>query len=254
MRPDNCRLELEDRTFLSQLRDIPHVFQSFSRPESVGVEWHKNENQGPIGSCQGNAVSSCVERVEFVAGKPATQLSRIFAYLATQQLDGLLGSDRGSTISNGAKLCRDRGVCPESLTGYPSRYPGGPERAKILSEANYAAGGPHRVTSLWNVPEDPDEAKNWIGGGGAISLGFLWPGLPGDRIIKSYSSGGGGHAVFIGGYDPNYLIGVNSWGDGPFKITNNAWRQIIRHRWTAAVGLAGDKNPEPKPITIHLDW
>lgn len=251
---DNCRLELEDRTFLAGLAAIPRTFATFSRPESVGVEWHKTENQGQIGSCQGNDLSSCIERVEQVAKKPAVQLSRIFAYLATQKLDGLLGSDRGSTITGGAKLALNIGVPPEMLTGYPSSYPGRSERDRILSEAMYMAATGHKVHSLWDVPEDPDEAKNWIGGGGAISLGIKWPGIPQDRIIKKYSGGSGGHAVAILGYDKDNLIGVNSWGDGPFKITNQAWVQMIRHSYTAAVGLAGQEEPEPTPVVIKLDW
>lgn len=251
---DNCRLELEDREMLAKLADVPKAFKSFSRPESVGVDWHHNENQGRLGSCQGNALTSCVERLEFVGKRPAVQLSRIFAYLATQKIDGLLGSDRGSTITGGAKLAVQNGLCPESMTGYPTSYPGSGDRSRILSSENYAAGEEHKAISTWSVTQDPDEAKNWIGGGGSISLGFLWPGLSRDRIIDRYSGGGGGHAVFIGGYDPGGLVGVNSWGDGPFYITNSAWSQIIRHSWTAAVGLAGQEEPEPTEVIIRLDW
>lgn len=251
---NNCRLELEDRAFLQGLANIPRAFKTFARPDSVGVEWHKTENQGPIGSCQGNGLSSCIERVEHVAQKPTVQLSRIFAYLATQKLDGLLGSDRGSTISGGAKLAKNTGVCPEDKTGYPRSYPGAAARQEILSTENYAAASLHKVASLWSAPEDPDEARNWIGGGGAISLGIVWPGIPSDRIIRRFSGGSGGHAVAVLGYDATYLVAVNSWGDGPFKITNDAWRSMMRHSYTAAIGLAGDDEPQPKPVNIHLSW
>lgn len=246
---DNCRLELEDREFLTGLRDIPQSFRGFERPESVGVEWHKDENQGQLGSCQGNDLSSCVERTEFVKNGGKVQLSRIYAYLRTQQLDGLLGSDRGSTISGGGKVALE-GLPLESLTGYPKSYPGSAERTRILG----VTPRDYKATSLWKVPEDPEEARNWIGGGGAISIGILWPGIPSDRIIKKYSGGSGGHAVAVLGYDATYLVAVNSWGDGPFKITNDAWRGMWRHQWTAMVGIAGDAEPTPKPVNIHLDW
>lgn len=246
---DNCRLEMEDREFLSGLRDIPQSFKGFARPESVGVEWHKTENQGSIGSCQGNDLASCVERVAFVGDGSKVQLSRIYAYLRTQKLDGLLGSDRGSTISNGGKVALE-GLPLEELTGYPKSYPGSAERSRILGVGQLN----HKATSLWKVPEDPDEARNWIGGGGAISVGILWPGIPSDRILKSYKGGSGGHANAVLGYDATYLIAVNSWGDGPWRITNDAWRQMWRHQWTAMVGIAGDAEPEPKPVVIQLDW
>jgi hypothetical protein len=246
---DNCRLEMEDREFLAGLREIPQSFKGFARPESVGVEWHQNENQRQLGSCQGNDLSSCVERVAYVATGAIVQLSRIYAYLRTQQLDGLLGRDSGSTISNGGKVALE-GLPLESLTGYPSSYPGSAERSRILSVGQLN----HKATSLWKVPQDPEEARNWIGGGGAISIGILWPGIPSDRIIKKYSGGSGGHAVAVLGYDATHLVAVNSWGDGPFKITNDAWRQMWDHRWTAMVGIAGDEEPQPKPVDIRLDW
>lgn len=242
---NNCRLELEDRNFLTSLAQIPAEFSTFARPESVGVEWHHTENQGQIGSCQGNDLSSCVERLEFVSKKEVVQLSRIFAYLGTQKLDGLLGADQGSTISGGAKLASTVGLCPESLTGYPRAYPSSAERTKILSADNYKAAEPFKALSVWKVPEDPDEARNWIGGGGAISIGIRWMGIPADRILRSYRGGTGGHANAVLGYTPEYLIALNSWGDGAWYITNDAWRQIYRDAYTAMVGLAGSSEPQP---------
>lgn len=250
MTVNNCRLDLEDRAMLNGLHNIPKAFKSFSRPVEVLVDWHKTENQGPIGACQGNDLASCLERLLFVAGKTIVQLSRIFAYLATQKIDGLLGSDQGSTISGGVKLAMTYGVPPEVLTGYPNRYPSRSDISRILTEANYAAGEPFKALSKWAVPEEPEESKNWIGGGGAISLGIPWSGMPRDRVFRSFDGHGrGGHAVAILGYLSNgNLQGINSHGDGPFEITPDAWRQMIRHNRTAAIGLAGAAEPEP------FDW
>lgn len=242
---NDCRLDKEDREFLTSFPEIPEAFKHFARPESIGVEWHKSEQQGQIGSCQGNDLASCLERLQHVAKKPVTQLSRIFAYLATQKIDGLLGSDRGSTISGGAKLATTHGVPPEALTGYPRSYPGGSERQRILSAENYAAGEPFKALSLWKVPADPDEAKNWIAGGGAITIGIAWPGVPTSRVIANFRGGRGGHAIAVLGYDPGHLVAVNSHGDGPFRITDAAWRQMHAHSYTAMVGLAGSTEPEP---------
>ena len=44
------------------------------------------------------------------------------------------------------------------------------------------------------------------------------------------------------------LIGVNSHGDGRYEIAPEAWIAMMRHKYTAAVGLAGA--PEPR----HVDW
>lgn len=253
---NNCRLELEDRGMLAQLRELPREFRTYSRPKFVSVDWHKTENQGPIGSCRGNALASTLERLQWVRNgskEKVVQLSRIFAYLATQKLDGLLGRDQGSTITNGKKVALDDGVPPEERTGYPRSYPSGAERTRILSQENYEAGAPFKAVSSWQCPEDPEEAMNFIGGGGAIDIGIVWYSgiIPRDRIIRDYSltAGGGGHAVSVLGYDEDgNLEPVNSHGDGPFKIAPNAWRKMMRHRYTAAIGLVGTTEPTP------VDW
>ena len=249
-------LELEDRKFLSKLAQIPMSFQTFSRPAEVDVDWHKTENQGQIGSCQGNDLASILERLQFVAKNDKAsviQLSRIFAYLATQKIDGLLGRDAGSTISGGIKLATTVGVCPESSTGYPITYPHSQQIKTLLSQSNYDAAVPYKATQAWQCPEDPDAAMSFIGGGGGISIGIMYYSglIPSDRVIRRFNppSRTGGHAMAVLGYTrQGNLIGVNSHGDGRYEIAPEAWIAMMRHKYTAAVGLAGA--PEPR----HVDW
>ena len=132
----------EDHEFVNAIAELPMrsaAWAAFSRPAEVGVDWHRTENQGPMGSCQGHSISSVLERMAMVKGEKV-QLSEIFAYLASQKLDGLLGRDRGSTISSGCKVAMRWGCPLAELTGYPRGYPSSSARAKILSQANYAAG------------------------------------------------------------------------------------------------------------------
>ena len=252
MSEGNWDYSLEDDEFFKGLPELPETWAVFSRPESVAVDWHKTENQGRIGSCQGNDLASVLERLAFVRGVKV-QLSRIFAYLATQKLDGLLGGDRGSTIAGGIKLAMEYGLPPETLTGYPSSYPGKSQRAKILTQANYDAGADYKPTSKWAVPIDHDEVLNFVGGGGGISYGCAYYGgmIPRNRVVSNYKPGGakGGHAMAILGYDKTgNLIAVNSHGDGPYKIEPRAWRQIMSHKRTRAIGLLGTSKPQP------VDW
>jgi hypothetical protein len=44
------------------------------------------------------------------------------------------------------------------------------------------------------------------------------------------------------------LVAVNSHGDGRYEITPGAWRSMMRHRYTAAVGIACDSQPR------IVDW
>lgn len=249
---DNCRLELEDRDLLESLPEAPMKsaeWQAFSRPDEVPVDWHRTENQGPIGSCQGNGLTSILERLAFVRGQKV-QLSRIFGYLATQKIDGLLGSDRGSTISGGGKLAVTHGCPLESLTGYPPRYPDRAAREKILSQQNYDAGRQWKAKSIWKVPQDVDAVKDFIAGGGGISIGIAWNSgvIPRDRIVRQYAPSGrtGGHAMAVLGYERDgRLIAVNSHGDGVYWWTPQAWLQMLKHPRTAALGLMGDEQGHP---------
>lgn len=254
---DNCRLEREDRELLTGLPDLPYSFRTYGRPDEIRVDWHKTENQGRMGSCRGHSGTSGLERLQLVKHRgdasQVKQLSEIFFYLATQKIDGLLGRDVGSTISGGLKLVLGTGCPEEALTGYPTSYPDRGDRSRILSRGNYEAGDPFKAKSAWKVPEDPEEAMNFIGGGGVIDFGVsFWQGMiPRDRVVRSFRppSRTGGHAMVALGYTrEGNLEAVNSHGDGPYLITPDGWRQMVRHQRSAFVGYIGSDEPEP------VDW
>lgn len=249
---NNCRLELEDQTFLAAQGEVPQAFMAFQRPAEVGVDWHKSENQGQIGSCQGNDLSSCLERLHFVRKRENVQLSRIFAYLATQKIDGLLGVDQGSTITGGMKLAMQYGVCLEAATGYPSKYPTPAQIKGILAGEHYTAGAPYKAATSCILGADPEQAMNLIGGGGAVTFGIGWyTGLiPKDRIVRKYTPPlkCGGHANAVLGYTKDgLLIAINSWGDGPYKITPEAWQQMVKRKGNVFGGLMGNQG-------TPIDW
>lgn len=248
--------EKEDQGFLASLPDAPMKtaeWEAFSRPDSIGADWHRKENQGRIGSCQGNSLTSVLERLLFVRGEKV-QLSRIFAYLATQRIDGLLGADDGSTISGGCKLAIETGCCLEDKTGYPSAYPNRTDRERILSSANYAAAAPYKAISAWRVPQDHEKVLDFIAGGGGINFGIRWYSgfIPSDRVVKSYTPRNisGGHAMCVLGYDKDKnLLAFNSWGDGEYWITPQAWKQMFSYSNNVAIGLMGNKDAAPT-----IDW
>ena len=254
---NNCRLDLEDRGLLAALPEAPMqsaAWKAFNRPVEVDTKWHRTENQGQIGSCQGHGISSVLERLAFVKGEKV-QLSEIFGYLATQKIDGLLGRDSGSTISGGGKLATTSGVPKEELTGYPNSYPNSNERSRILSSENYKAGEKYKALSIWRCSENQDETLDFIGGGGALSYGISWyQGLiPQDRIVRKFEPSRnrllGGHAMCGLGYTKDGdLRCANSHADGPYIILWQAWLQMIHDRNTAAIGLMG--NAEATPV----DW
>jgi len=250
---NNCRLDLEDYEYLAALpQGTPDTFASFDAPPEVTVEWHRNENQGALGSCNGTAGASCLERAAWVRDRQKVQLSKIFAYLGSQKVGGLLGYDQGSRPTDFIKLAMSTGVCPESMTGYPAAYPNGVQIKTYLSAANYAAGAPFKAQSVCVFRKDStiDEFKQFIGGGGSILFGCRWYRMiPADRVVRSYSPPATarlGHAMSILGYRQN-LIGLNSHNDGAYEITAKALEQLLRYPGNVFVGLMGN---EGKPV----DW
>lgn len=254
---NNCRLDLEDRSFLSQVPQLlmtSTAWKAFTRPAEVNIDWHRSENQGRLGSCQGHGLTSVLERLAFACGL-TVQLSEIFAYLATQKIDGLLGSDSGSTISGGAKLAMATGVPLESVTGYPGSYPSRSAIAQYLSKENYEAAAQHKAKSLWQVEDNLDKTLDFLGGGGAITFGISWYSglIPKDRVVRDFNPSRnkllGGHAMAVLGYTKDgELKAANSHADGPYIITPSAWSKMLQHRSTAAIGLMGNPTAEP------IDW
>lgn len=238
-------LEKEDRRFLSRLTEIPASFKG-DRPRKISAaDWHRTENQGPMGSCRGNSGTSALERLAYVRNKNRVQLSRIFFYLATQKIDGLLGGDRGSTISGGFKLMLETGCPTEDATGYPRNYPASDDRSRILAAANYAAGSPFKALSVKKAPAEYDDVCDVIAGGGAIDFGIPWAGIDDNRILR-FTGSGGGHANVILGYDDDRGMyeAWNSHGDGLYWIRPETWKQILRHSYTAAGAVFGQTEPE----------
>lgn len=251
---NNCRLDLENYDELAAMPDLPAAFMAFNAPPQVKVDWHKTEHQARLGSCNGVAGASTLERLAMVGRGEKTQLSDIYCYLGSQQIGGLLGIDQGSRPTDFLKLATDSGAPPEVLTGYPSAYPSTSQIKAILSAKNKAAGAPYKAKSVCVFRKDAsaESIRQFIGGGGAVLFGIKWYSLiPSTRRVLQYTPPGGrlgGHANAVLGYESNGdLIGVNSWGDGEYCITPKALEQMIRYPGNVFVGLMGN---EGKPV----DW
>lgn len=239
----NINLELEDREFLAGLPDFLRTYAS----ETVEIpDYIRIENQGRMGSCQGNSVTTGVECALRRRGFDCPELSRIYAYVASQRVNNLHGKDQGSTISAGCKLASTVGFPTEALLPYPARYPDRRKLDQILRDGD-AADERYKTETLYNVPRDHRAIRQFIAGGGVINLGISWAGIPRDRNIRRWSGGRGGHAIVILGYDPDRYHVMNSHGDGTFYIWNDAFYSMLDHRYTAAIGMAAAGEP-------NFDW
>ena len=216
----------------------------------------KVENQRSQGACQGHSISSAVEMASCIAiGEKSLELSRAMGYYETQRLDRISG-DRGSTISGGVKLATTTGICREDLWTYPSKYdPKRPSnwQAILKSAERFKAFKSVRIRS-WEGLVTFLEA-----GLGAVSIGIRWNSSTNREHVTSFSGGGGGgHAILLPQMSkkrPGEVDMMNSWGerwgDGGWATwTRQAFEQMLRDRFTVAIGVSDMENLEPRKVTF----
>lgn len=256
----------EDKDFLDALPDESSVLVMRGTYNEIKIdprEVMKIENQGSVGSCQGHALSSCVELCYYIAtGDLTRQLSRQYAYVETQRIDGING-DRGSTISGGIKLATSKGIPREELWKYSGKYDNRrPSNwAEIESDAaQHKIGQSYKMTTY-------DGVRTFLGSGqGGISIGISWSGEVDRPIVNSFSgAGGGGHAIALLALSERldttgkpYVWMLNSWGanwgnKGWAEWAPNAVEQMLRHRYTACFGLSDMPNVKPREFSLE-EW
>ena len=257
------RLDLENHDELQQFSTpFRHLVDGlFSAPPEIDPRpWHRIENQGEMGSCQGHAQSSVCEMAFHIATGQVIQFSPLFAYLATQKIDGLLGTDCGSTISGGSQCAMQVGCCPLEVMPYPN-----PVHYSYLIPSNaYAAASSFKIRSKSTCRSYDDVYSFLASGQGGVELGIAWGDsmTPDARgVIEQFRPGRGGHAVAFLGYSlrkdsvgRNYLWLPNSWGPdswgirGWAEVSPVAVDQMFAHPQTVMVGLSDLSVPRPRVI------
>jgi hypothetical protein len=239
----------------------------FEAPDEIDPRpWHRIEMQGGMGSCQGHALSSVCEMAYHIATGEVTQFSPLFAYLATQEMDGLLGRDAGSTIYNGMNVAKRIGMLPLDLMPYPNpvRYPSSVAKIREELEAAYKLASPFRIRNHAMCRNYADVFNYLSAAQGGVEIGIPWGnGLtPINGIIERFTPGPGGHAVAFLGYSKRrdtegrkYLWLANSWsstwGNGGWaEVAPVAVDQMGAHPNTTMVGLSDLTVPMPRTI----DW
>jgi hypothetical protein len=268
-------MELEDKTSLNAMCVEAPVLMMGELPTRVDIRrsilsqlgWMKMENQGQIGSCQGQSLSECLEYCYVIVNpSKVMQYSRMYAYIASQ-MENNIRTDSGSTLEGGTRAAR-KGICEESIGPYTSRYPGW----SWITDAMRQNAVKHRLQSVVEM-KSAEHIKQFIGSGiGIVQIGISWGNemTPDSRgCITSFSGrGGGGHAVVFAGYVPDEDVGVKSsagwwllmknswgerWGKGGYAYVNpRACDQMLKHRFTSMYGRSELETPRVRPLPV--DW
>lgn len=266
------RIDLEDRGFLSKTATpVKRMLGDGDLPERVDPRRSalaesgllQTEDQLQIGSCQGQSLTENAELCYAIKTGRVIQFSRMFAYIASQMKDGIR-TDSGSTLSGGTKAAKDDGFCPEEFGPYPQRYPGW----GWLTQSMREKAKPYLLQSHTEIKQEP-EVKGYIGSGiGGVQIGISWGNEmtpDANGCIRSFTGrGGGGHAVFLGGYVPDADVGQrsskgywyllkNSWGlrwgvKGWAYVDPAAIAAMLRHNFTVFYGRSDMSVPDVRTV------
>ena len=182
------------------------------------------ENQGPLGSCTAQALAGSLEFLEQKAGRPLTELSRLFIYYNERAMEGTVSEDAGALLRDGVKSLAKLGVCAEKKWPYNiARFAAKPSAACYREGLQHQILSYHRILSL-------DDMRQCLAEGYAFVFGFtVYESFESETVArtgrlnlpKSAEKTLGGHAVMAVGYD-----------DAQRRFT-------IRNSWGSDWGLAG---------------
>jgi C1A family cysteine protease len=202
------------------------------------------EDQGNLGSCTGNAIAGAIELLEVKAGKPLTDISRLFIYYQERAYEGTIGEDSGAFIRDGIKAVRKVGAAREDLWPYVvSRFADKPSAAAYVDAKGRKFKSYQRILTLNGM-------LDCLAAGFPFVFGFsVYSDFMSSRVArtgvlnmpKPSETMEGGHAVLAVGYDQatRRFIVRNSWGSswgvaGYFTIPFDylADRNLSDDMWT----------------------
>lgn len=175
------------------------------------------EDQGAIGSCTANALVGNLEFLHRKAGKPVTDLSRLFVYYNERVMEGTVDADAGAMIRDGVKSLVKQGVCTEAKWPYvTSKFRVKPPAACFTDAKRRQLLSYHRVVGL-------QQMRSCLAEGYPFVFGFtVYEAFESSAVAKSgrldmpkpKERAVGGHAVMAVGYDDERkrLLVRNSWG------------------------------------------
>jgi C1A family cysteine protease len=194
-----------------------HRPQLKALPQKVDLRKYcsKIEDQSSLGSCCSNSTIACIEFLEIKHNVKYTDLSRLFHYYNTRQIEGTVNEDSGATLRDSCKAIAKYGICSEKSWPYRiSRYKTKPPTSC------YEEAVPHKNIKYYSLKTLTDMRQ-------ALASGFIF--VIGIDLYESFeseiveSTGKvsiperdeeyiGSHAIAIVGYTPEYFIFRNSWG------------------------------------------
>jgi C1A family cysteine protease len=173
-------------------------------------------DQGPIGSCVGNAVAAAIQYLYRRNKRPNVTPSRLAIYYGARRMEGTTMSDAGCMIRDAIKVVVKDGAGAESLWKYDvASYKKQPPRSYYQNAAL------HQALVYERVAQDRDVIRRVIASGYPIVFGVsVFDSFDTRETERTgavpYPADSeamlGGHAILMSGYDERVVWARNSWG------------------------------------------
>lgn len=202
--PDSDEVRADfDAVALPMAWDYREIFARLDQivsSENDPSSWLRIENQGRVGSCQGNALTTGAEMVHYFETGKVVQLSRLFAYIGSQMQSGGARGDNGSSMISGIRLLQKIGVPSELLVPYTDNYQTMVRRyQQVARKPTVVESARSHIVETHTVCESFQQAMAWTATkSGSVHLGMNWPiNLNSYGVCTRYrgNAGRGGHAI-----------------------------------------------------------
>lgn len=202
-------------------------------------------DQGQEGSCVGHATTELREALRVAAGASFVRYSPAFTYYLARLAEGTPSEDSGCTPRDALDSMLHRGVCPEQNDPYvPGQFATAPTQDQY-NDARFWRIGSYHALDLTNLAS----AQQCLAAGYPISITipagspqFQEVGSNGEIVDSTaLADRNWDHETLLCGYDPNWLICMNSWGtgwgnQGYFYLPVSCWSSgFIYEAWTASL-------------------
>lgn len=203
----------------------------------------KVKDQGSVNSCVAHVAAEIEEYFEFAQCDDEYMLSPGFIYGTRYEYTG-----PGMYCRDALKTLKDKGVCKQSKFIYNREVP------EIIEKLNTAGitlkDTEHcRISSYYRC-KTAENIKTAIYNYGPVLAAVDWyddNSLDSDYVVKQGTTGGGGHAILLYGWDEKGFLFQNSWG----IRWGNEGRAILPYSYYIyeAWGIIDNNHPQPKPDT-----
>lgn len=260
-------IELENRDKLqNESIAMDFTFRDFQAPEEIDPRpYIRHDKQLEMGSCGGFGNTNCGEYLWGLSNggwSDDRQFSPLFSYLEAQRLDGLLGRDRGSTISSGLEVSKKIGYLEAKDLPYRTPYPA--NATSLITQEMRAKAGEFKIRShTWL--ESYDDLFKYL----SSESGVVYPGTPWNNSFYakngvlesvSFTSRDGGHAYCFAGYSKrkdsrgrNYIWRLNSHNDSWTEVAPSVIDALFKHQYSSIVGMSDLLTPGPRRVNWKKD-